>query len=365
MTLFSIAKLQKSSAWAMFRMKDRIKMDPDYQRQGEIWTRDKRQLLIDTMINGFDVPKLYLHKFSPPIVEGDSTFEYAMIDGKQRAEAIFSFVENRYALEADFKYLADEDVDLGGLTYRELATEFPDIKQDFDSFSLDVVTIETDDTEIIEDLFSRLNEAMPLNAPEKRNAKPGPLPKMIRDIAKHKFFTEKLPFTNSRYRHFDIAAKMMLTSSRDSILDTKKAYLDRYFADHAESAVADVKDTKDTVISVLDAMADVFTDNDALLRSVGMISLYYLLFEAAYESNQLDLMVRSELVDFENARIENRKEAEEDISEASYRLLEFDRYAQSPNDGIALRYRLAVIDDHIYGGEIGFAHDSVLEKEPE
>jgi len=222
MTPFSIAKLQKSSAWAMFRMKDRIKMDPDYQRQGEIWNRDKRRLLIDTMINGFDVPKLYLHKFSPPIVEGGSTFEYAMIDGKQRAEAIFSFVENRYSLEADFKYLADEDIDLGGLTYRELATEYPDIKQDFDSFALDVVTIETDDTEIIEDLFSRLNEAMPLNAPEKRNAKPGPLPKAIRDISSHKFFKEKLPFTNSRYRHFDIAAKMMLTSSRDAVLDTKK-----------------------------------------------------------------------------------------------------------------------------------------------
>lgn len=365
MTLFSISKLQKSSAWAMFRMKDRIKMDPDYQRQGEIWTRDKQQLLIDTMINGFDVPKLYLHKFSPPIVECDSTFEYAMIDGKQRAEAIFSFVENRYALEPDFKYLADEDVDLGGLTYRELATKFPDIKQDFDSFSLDVVTIETDDTEIIEDLFSRLNEAMPLNAPEKRNAKPGPLPKMIRDISKHKFFTERLPFTNSRYRHLDIAAKMMLTSSRDSVLDTKKAYLDRYFTDHAESTVADVKDTKDMVISVLDAMADLFTDKDALLRSVGMISLYYLLFEAAYKTDQLDLMVRSELVDFEDARLENRKEAEENISEASYRLLEFDRYAQSPNDGIALRYRLAVIDDHIYDGGMGFADDSVLEKEPE
>lgn len=360
MTPFSIAKLQKSSAWAMFRMKDRIKMDPDYQRQGEIWTRDKRQLLIDTMINGFDVPKLYLHKFSPPIVEGGSTFDYAMIDGKQRAEAIFSFVENRYTLEADFKYLADEDIDLSGMTYRELATEYPDIKQDFDSFALDVVTIETDDTEIIEDLFSRLNEAMPLNAPEKRNAKPGPLPKAIRDISKHKFFIDKLPFTNSRYRHFDIAAKMMLTSSRDAVLDTKKAYLDRYFADHADSTKADIKDTSDTVFAVLDAMAKVFTDKDALLRSVGMISLYYLLFEQAYLDDQLSLMVRSEFEDFEEARAQNRVDAEDDISEANYKLLEFDRYAQSPNDGIALRYRLAVIDDHIYGGKIGFADESVL-----
>jgi len=108
--------------------------------------------------------------------------------------------------------------------------------------------------------------------------------------------------------------------------------------------------------------AKVFTDKDALLRSVGMISLYYLLFEQAYLDDQLVLMVRSEFEDFEAASLQNRVEAEENISDADYKLLEFDRYAQSPNDGIALRYRLAVIDDHIYSGGIGFANEAVLER---
>ena len=71
MSRFEINSLQRSSAWSLFRMRDRIKMDPVYQRQGDIWTLEKRRLLIDTMINGFDVPKLYLHKFQTPLIEGE------------------------------------------------------------------------------------------------------------------------------------------------------------------------------------------------------------------------------------------------------------------------------------------------------
>ena len=43
-----------------------------------------------------------------------------------------------------------------------------------------------------------------------------------------------------------------------------------------------------------------------------------------------------------------------DISQPDYKLLEFDRYTQSPNDGVALRYRLAVIDEKTFGGKLGF-----------
>lgn len=365
MSRFEINSLQRSSAWSLFRMRDRIKMDPVYQRQGDIWTLEKRRLLIDTMINGFDVPKLYLHKFQTPLVEDDQSFEYAMIDGKQRTQAIFDFIENRFALDSDFKYLHDDNIDLKGLTYRELASQFPDIKQDFDSFTLDVITIDTDDIELIEDLFSRLNEAMPLNAAEKRNARPGPLPQLVREISQHRFFVDKIPFGNARYRHFDIIAKMLLMASRESVADTKKVYLDNFFEHHAESNRAEVEHLKTTVEAVLDYMADTFTDDDALLRSVGMISLYFLLFEAAVADDKTDIISRGQFDGFEAERQENRRVAEENIAEANYNLLEFDRFAQSPNDGIAMRFRLAVLDQHLYGGAMGFADDGVLSDEDE
>lgn len=360
MTRFQINRLQRSSAWSLFRMRDRIKMDPVYQRQGDIWTVDKRRLLIDTMINGFDVPKLYLHKFSTPLIEDDSSFEYAMIDGKQRTGAIFDFIENRFALDPDFVYLHDENVDLRQLTYQELASRYPDVKQDFDSFNLDVITIDTDDIELIEDLFSRLNEAMPLNAAEKRNARPGPLPQFVREISQHRFFTDKMPFTNVRYRHFDIIAKMLLMASRENVADTKKAYLDSFFDHHKEAARADVEHLKVGVETVLDAMAAIFVDEDALLRSVGMVSLYFLLFEEAIAKRMTDRIERAQLVSFEELRHQNRRIAEEDIASANYNLLEFDRFAQSPNDGIAMRFRLAVLDEELFQGALGFADERVL-----
>lgn len=361
MTKFSIGTMKPNSAWAVFRMRDRIKMDPVYQRQSGVWNREKRQLLIDTMINGFDVPKLYLHKFQAPEEDNGASYEFALIDGKQRVQTIFDFIENRFTLDDDFKYMLDQRINLSGLTYRELAQDFPEIKADFDSYTLDMITIETDEIELIEDLFSRLNEAVPLNAPEKRNAKPGPLPSFVRTLSSHRFFVEKLPFTNSRYRHFDLIAKMLLFVSRASVADTKKAYLDRFFAQHAESTSADVQHFLDKTTLILDAMTATFTDNDPLLKSVGMVSLYFLLFERAVDSARTTILSRAEFAKFDDMRAQNRIDAEKEISAANYELLEFDRFTQSPNDGNALRYRLAVIDKQIFNSSLGFASEGVLD----
>lgn len=40
---------------------DAIEKDPNYQRRGDIWTVEKRQLLIDSILNDYDLPKLYFH----------------------------------------------------------------------------------------------------------------------------------------------------------------------------------------------------------------------------------------------------------------------------------------------------------------
>ena len=63
------------------------------------------------------------------------------------------------------------------MTYSDLGFKYPLLKARFDATSLSVISVRTEDIELIEDMFSRLNEAVPLNAPEKRNAFGGPLPK--------------------------------------------------------------------------------------------------------------------------------------------------------------------------------------------
>jgi len=128
---------------------------------------DKRQLLIDTILNEFDVPKLYLHKFHEPVKRGAKSYDYAIIDGKQRLETMWSFVDGKMALAEDFEFFKGSKVKAGNMTYAELGKAYPDLKVQFDSFQLTTVCIETDELEMIEEMFSRLNESAPLTAPRK------------------------------------------------------------------------------------------------------------------------------------------------------------------------------------------------------
>lgn len=352
MTNFNIGYKRDSSVWSMYRIRDRIDLNPSYQREGDIWDSDKRQLLIDTIINGFDVPKLYLHKLTMTTPSGVN--DYAVIDGKQRLSTMWDFIKGGFALANDFEYVKDDKIKLGGKTYSDLSAEFPEIVADFNAYQLTVVTIETSDVELIEDMFSRLNEAVPLNAAEKRNAKPGPLPQAVRTLSKMPFFENKVPFTNKRYRHLDMAAKMLYLASRGGAADTKKAYLDKFFLDNSASNTSNIQILLDKTKKILDEMDKIFTDSDNLLRSVGIIILYYLLFDRAIGAGQVNLISRAKFSEFDTKRKDNRVAAEEDIAKADFDLLEFDRLTQSPNDGVALKFRLAVVDQHIFGGKLKF-----------
>src|SRR6266404_3935467 len=158
---FEITELRSRTVWSLYRMRDRIQLDPDYQRMSDIWTTDKRQGLVDTILNDFDIPKLYLHKFSSPLKKGHQSYDYAIIDGKQRLETMWAFIDGNIALAADFEFLKYSKVKAGNMTYAELGREYPDLKVQFDSFQLTAICVETDELEMIEEMFSRLNEAAP------------------------------------------------------------------------------------------------------------------------------------------------------------------------------------------------------------
>jgi hypothetical protein len=340
---FKVFPLRNSAILYLYAQRGSILINPDYQRMGDIWTTDKKQLLIDSIINDFDVPKIYFHDLSD---NSKSKHEYAIIDGRQRLEAIWGFIDGDFPLADDFEYLQDPHVVLGGLTYKELSTKFPQIKQLFDSSSLTVFVVQTDDIDLIEEMFSRLNEAVPLNAAEKRNAFGGPMPKIVRDIAGVPFFKKNLKISNKRYQHRDLAAKLVYVTHSKKVVDTKKVYLDAFFKSNKNKKEADFKKTTATVRSVLSKMHSSFTAADKLLRSSGMVMLYYLLFERAERDKKL-APPRSILVDFETARSKNREKAEKDITAANYDLLEFDRLTQTPNDAYAIKFRLDLLEKFV------------------
>lgn len=345
---FEISELRGNTIWQLYRLFPHIQLDPDYQRLSGIWTLDKRQLLLDSILNGFDVPKLYFHKFSRPLKMKKLTFDYAIIDGKQRLETIWQFISGSIALSDDFEFLRDPEVKAGGLTYRELGKEHPELKADFDGYPLSVICVETNDIEMIEDMFTRLNEAANLTAAEKRNAFSGPLPSAIRKLARAKFFTQSLPFQNTRYRHFDLAAKYFLAEHTKKVTDTKKIYLDEFVQNFRRKPRNKIPAFVNNATVNLRRMNAVFTSNDKLLRQVGMVMVYYHLFRLAADQGWSSAITRRKLVRFDSLREKNREIAEKDLATAHYDLIEFDGLSQSPNDAFALKLRLRLMMNVVF-----------------
>ena len=350
MNSFRLGQHPDDSVISVYSSRSEIELSPEYQRISGIWTRRRQQLLVDSLLNGFDLPKFYFHSFRPLKRQGDHRYRYAIVDGKQRLQAIWDFIDNKIRLADDFVYVPNNEIELRGETYSYLARRHPEIRHAFDTRSLDIVTISTNDMEVIEELFLRLNESAPLNAPEKRNAFGGPLPPVIRRVGSHRFFVDHIPFADMRYRYLDLAAKFLYIEHSNFIVNTKKADLDSFARrfrgcseDKMETQIPDMIRRTD---STLELMASVFSHKpDSLLRQVGMITLYYYLCRAIL-SERTSKVDRVMLERFESARQANRKYAEQHSNGdrgVDIGLVEFDTHSQTPNDAYALRARLRIL----------------------
>lgn len=338
--------LQHSNILTLFADRDQIIMDPDYQRQGEIWSKEKRQLLIDSLLNRYDIPKLYFHKLDRKTLQ-ETGKAYAVIDGRQRLEAIFDFMEGKFELADDFDYLKDETVDIRGLNANDVAKKYPRIKQGFDAFNLPIICVETDDLELIEEMFSRLNEAVPLNAAEKRNAFGGEMARCVTEVSKNFFFAKKVRFKNSRYQHREGAVRLLFLEKcygEKKVVDTKKPFLDQFVRDHSSGRSTEVARLKGAVTKTLKEMAKVFVDSDTLLSAQSAVPIYFLLFREAAEGRALAKLSRSTFIKFQELRQKNRVIAANDITKAQFEFLEFDRLSQQgTNDASSIKERLSIL----------------------
>lgn len=344
---FTVTPLRTNTVAYIERMRGVIQLDPVYQRQGEVWSREKQSLLIDSIINQFDIPKIYFHQHATPVVVDGKQFKYSLVDGRQRLEAVWDFMDGKFPLADDFVLLHSGSKSSAGKTFKELQAEQDDIATLFAASPLDIMCIQTDDIDLIEEMFSRLNEAVPLTAAEKRNGRGGPLRAAVRTLCDETFFTNRLPFGNKRYTHFDLATKFLLLEHKGGPSDTKKRQLDAFWDEFKESDNAASATVLVTAVdSVLRLMQDTFVENDRLLGVVGMVSVYFLYYRRVRDG-EVAKPTRTALSEFESIRKLNRFNEEDDLSRQQRRLLEFDRLAQSPNDEGALEFRLEVLSEYL------------------
>jgi len=156
------------------RWRGAIYDDPPYQRESYVWSLAKQQLFIDSLLNGFDVPKIYLHDLRGL----HPTKVYAVVDGKQRLNTIWRFLGDEFPLAEDFRIEPANAPPLPpDVTPPRAGSRFsefdPAWREALRTTFLSVVLIRDATEDDIEDLFARLNSGEPLSAAERRNARGG------------------------------------------------------------------------------------------------------------------------------------------------------------------------------------------------
>lgn len=340
--MFKIFQENKSISWIVSQKKY-IDFSPACQRKGNIWNREQKQLLIDSIINGFDIPKIYF-QFMPQDVNAVEIYNYAVIDGKQRLEAIFDFIEDRIPVSNNFKFLNDTEskyyTDIAGKKFSELDVLEPSIIAKFLKYELCIVFMDTTNPDIINETFIRLNSGVTVNTAEKRNAIGGKLARNINELCSSSpFFTRKIRVDNKRYAHFDLALKfLMIEMGYD---DLGKTTVDKFVLDHKDLGV-ECEQALERVIMKIDRLAAEFGDKDKLFAGKNMIVTLFSI---------VDLIPNGQINSFLRVFELNRQFAKdiEDKSQADPLMLEFNRCLQQGADKkFSLETRKTIMENYLH-----------------
>ena len=163
-----------------------FRVNRQYQRK-LVWSTDEKRRLIDSLLRGYPIPLILLATKSE---NGNKTFE--ILDGLQRLNAVFSFIENAFDWEGRFfdveqlarakqmseqgRFVAETDQDRL-LEERSCATLL--------EYTFAVTEFPATDTDAVNDVFGRINAyGRQLSAQERRQAGVvSPFASCVREIA--------------------------------------------------------------------------------------------------------------------------------------------------------------------------------------
>jgi hypothetical protein len=132
----------------------------EYQRSDQVWPPVARSFLIETILQGYPIPKIFL--FQRIDLKSKKTIK-EIVDGQQRSKAIFDFFTNNLRLSRRTQLEL-----VGGKTYDELDD---DLKGRFLNYQLSIDLFVSVMPSEIRETFRRLNSyTVPLKPEEKRHS---------------------------------------------------------------------------------------------------------------------------------------------------------------------------------------------------
>jgi len=313
-------------------IRNRINTNPDFQRPA-VWGRAQKQLLVDTILRDYDIPKLYWRKIS------SKPDRYDVVDGQQRLRAIWGFFDGEFPLPKDADAIDGEGV--ANLRYEQLPDE---LRMRFDVYALDVVVLEESDEDEVREMFLRLQNGTSLKAQEKRNAYPGQMRAFVHQLANHPFF-QSVGFANSRYTYDLVAAQLLCLELAGEPTNIKNADLNRMYNEYAkfDSKSPEAK----AVQRVLNILAETFPEKTPELERYNVIALYCVIAEMQkqYAFDEVKPLLRDWFLGFEAARRaqEEKPDDEVDPEWASYK----EKISHSTDSADSVRWRMDFMLRHL------------------
>ncbi|MEZ5001660.1 MAG: DUF262 domain-containing protein [Chitinophagales bacterium] len=223
-----------------------LRVNPEYQR-GAVWARRQEQMLIDSILRNYPIPLIYLHYREMTSGNLKNSF-YDIIDGQQRINAISNFINGEFKL-LDPKnpkmknffpdYIQQKKTPWANCTFQTLPSDY---QAYFEKKQIDIVLLKTEESNEVRDLFIRLQDGIPLNAQEKRDAWPGGFSNLILKLggkkdtkfSGHEFIQEyfqspRIEKGNRRKLCAQLAMLFFENRSNGNFIDLNSKSIDNYY----------------------------------------------------------------------------------------------------------------------------------------
>ena len=87
--------LDKKKVSELLTIRGSLDFNPAWQR-GAVWGRDRKSLLIDSILRGFAVPELYFRV----LPARSPIYDFEVVDGQQRLLSIVDYIDGKYELNS-------------------------------------------------------------------------------------------------------------------------------------------------------------------------------------------------------------------------------------------------------------------------
>lgn len=230
---------------ALYARRNMIQLNPSWQR-GAAWKPPRQVLLVDSVLRGMDIPKVYLRR-----MPDGGVYRHEAVDGQQRLRALWQFRNDEIILDHPEVLRPIDGEPVAGLRFSELSKT---LRDRFDAFPVSVAEIVQGTPDEVTNLFARLQMGVALNPAELRNAMLGPMRHIIDGVAtSHEFFlNSRIP--GNRYKRQDFATHLFALAAYRGDRDIKAPDLKRMIGEFGPDRMDRILECTAEVGSVLNVL---------------------------------------------------------------------------------------------------------------